>query len=497
MTMASGRFSGGGGGGGGSNRDVVFTARVDTKDARRELSALAKDVDAVQKRMGSMRVGGPGGWAGAGRGGGAVSAPSIVFGDSSFDRQHRSFFDRAIREEQRAVKQAAQERMRDLKSLKKDTKDVMDGMIGLTRAFVLFGVSSEENLEKAVRALAKFEGAVSGIKGGMKLSEGLGGLLGRGAQGAGIAAGGSTTALGAAGIAAGVGLLGGGAAIYDQIQYLRTGRIGAYSQGYASAATGLAGTLSGYGIDPRKRSFAGFLANQLPGVGLLGSGGFYDAADSSARAGATLQSSLTSAGSAMETSQQRLGIERDILAIMEREAAVIKSTKDAADQRRAGAAMTFAGLSAWDQRGVTQLRNRFLSNPESLSNRELIALQPYVGANENAQIQSRVQGRLPAGFRNRGFAGESEADFRAAGESGLRPGAVQIQREVVLNLTIDNQGAMEIVEGMVQKALDSQDAALRAMAERFERELNARMKRNDQQRQLGLDAQSVTFGGGF
>lgn len=491
MIMSSGRFSSGGGGG--SNRDVVFTAKfqVDPK-ARQELEAFGKRIDDVARKAANIRLGASGGIAGSGRpgaggraGGASVTGP-IVFDDAAESRRQAQFFDRAIREEQRILKQNAAERAKDLRMLKKDTKDVMEGMIGLSRAFVLFGVSSEENLEKAVRALAKFEGAIAGIKGGMKLSEGLGGLLGRGAPLVGMRAGAGGMGLGAAGVAAGVGVLGGGLAIADLIRFNTTGKIGAYSQGYSNWFTSLSRWGHSMGLTTEE---------QLANAGGA-TGPFARRAASDIRYERGAAALVGETGEQLKGSQQRLAIEERILGIMEREAATIREAVAAADRRLSSAAASFQSLSPMDRRAVLRLRDKFLDDPNSVSSRGLLALMGgnFVGQNEQGQIQDILRRRSGA-LLSRGFAGESEAKFRAAGESGLRLNEVQVQRELVVKLQTENLEAVQRLETAINRALEVGNEDLTRQVEEMERRINDRLRQIELQKKQQIDAAVSGYGG--
>ena len=456
MIMSSGRFSSGGGGG--SNRDVVFTAKfqVDPK-ARQELENFGNRIDDVARKAANIRLGASGGIAGSGRpgaggraGGASVTGP-IVFDDAAESRRQAQFFDRAIREEQRILKQNAAERAKDLRMLKKDTKDVMEGMIGLSRAFVLFGVSSEENLEKAVRALAKFEGAIAGIKGGMKLSEGLGGLLGRVAPRTGLAAGASGMTLGAAGVAAGVGVLGGGLAIADLLRFNTTGKIGTYSQGYADKyASFLRWQYGGdtdrlsnlYGVD---RPFGQLAASQIG-----------------------LERQTAGNLSAMETrlrnSQQTLATERQILAAMEQQATAMRNVSERAQNRLQNVAAAFQSLSPLDREAVSRLRDRFLKNPESVGGRGLNALYAFGSEQMQAEIDRQRVQRTRGYFAGGGFDRELEATSRdSRREQAALTREVEWRREIVLKLNNENEELVDQFVNIIGPLLKSSNEQLAQM----------------------------------
>ena len=148
--------------------------------------------------------------AGFGRGGGGSSIPS----DGDF-KSHIEGVAKAYEAQERAAARAAATQQRNVRELVSGSKQAAAGVGSIARAFVYLGVSGEENLEKALRVLAKFEAGMSGISG---VSNVVGGVSkasrayrGLGA-GAGLAAGvgavgvGGTVALGAAALATGAGV---------------------------------------------------------------------------------------------------------------------------------------------------------------------------------------------------------------------------------------------------------------------------------------------------
>lgn len=72
----------------------------------------------------------------------------------------------------RESEQAAKKTIEAQYKLNAAAKQVLSGFVSIGRAAVLFGVSGEENIEKAVRALARFEAGVSAITGIINLIEG-------------------------------------------------------------------------------------------------------------------------------------------------------------------------------------------------------------------------------------------------------------------------------------------------------------------------------------
>jgi hypothetical protein len=148
--------------------------------------------------------------AGFGRGGGGSSLPS----DGDF-KSHIEGVAKAYEAQERAAARAAATQQRNVRELVSGSKQAAAGVGSIARAFVYLGVSGEENIEKALRVLAKFEAGMAGISG---VSNVVGGVSkasrayrGLGA-GAGLAAGvgavgvGGTVALGAAALATGAGV---------------------------------------------------------------------------------------------------------------------------------------------------------------------------------------------------------------------------------------------------------------------------------------------------
>ena len=129
--------------------------------------------------------------AGFGRGGG----PSIPTDDEF--RSHIEGAARAYEAQERAAARAAAVQQRNLRELVSGSKQAAAGVGNIARAFVYLGVSGEENVEKALRVLAKFEAGMAGVRG---VSDVVGGLSKAGRAYSGLGAG--------AGLAAGIGAVG-------------------------------------------------------------------------------------------------------------------------------------------------------------------------------------------------------------------------------------------------------------------------------------------------
>lgn len=87
---------------------------------------------------------------------------------ASITKQRANAEKAASRESEQAAKKTIEAQYK----LNAAAKQVLSGFVSIGRAAVLFGVSGEENIEKAVRALARFEAGVSAITGIINLIEG-------------------------------------------------------------------------------------------------------------------------------------------------------------------------------------------------------------------------------------------------------------------------------------------------------------------------------------
>lgn len=198
-------------------REVEAEKRILAERVRANVEAGQKIRDAARAtRAGNYQARASGTYgAGFGRGGGGSSIPS----DGDF-KSHIEGVAKAYEAQERAAARAAATQQRNVRELVSGSKQAAAGVGSIARAFVYLGVSGEENIEKALRVLAKFEAGMAGISG---VSNVVGGVSkasrayrGLGA-GAGLAAGigavgvGGTIGLGAAALAVG-GSIGFGAA---------------------------------------------------------------------------------------------------------------------------------------------------------------------------------------------------------------------------------------------------------------------------------------------
>jgi hypothetical protein len=99
------------------------------------------------------------------------------------------------------------ERETNSSKLGQDARTAISGVTDLARSFVYLGVASEENLAKAVRALAKMEAAAAGVRGAMSIGRGIQGMASAMSAGGGLAMSGGLAG-GAIGVAAVAGLAG-------------------------------------------------------------------------------------------------------------------------------------------------------------------------------------------------------------------------------------------------------------------------------------------------
>ena len=157
-------------------------------------------------------------------GAGYGSDPIAPIGPTDADfRRHIEGVAKAYELQERAATRAAAVQQRNLQELVSGSKQAAAGVGSIARAFVYLGVSGEENVEKALRVLAKFEAGMAGVRGAADL---VGGLSKAGkayralGSGAGLAAGvgavgaAGTVGLGASALAVGGGLGFGAARLY-------------------------------------------------------------------------------------------------------------------------------------------------------------------------------------------------------------------------------------------------------------------------------------------
>ncbi len=517
MIMQSGRFSGGSGG---SNRDVVFTARVvaDPKNAQ-VLAGIAKQVDDLQKKMGGLRLGTDGGSVVGGRavaGGGVAGGRRRVAMDPYEEynrmrdqelREQRDYRRRMERDRQRTearlaaaefnaidrenaafdrrggragMNQRFSARVRLLRGepeygvTRGQFGEALEGITGLARAAVFLGASSEKSAQQMLKSILVFEAMAQATRGAMKVSEPLGALLGAGAGRLGMGAGASAGWLGAAGLAAGVGIIGGGTALFDQARYSSGGGIGGFSQAHANFFTGMARRGLNNGIDLSGR-FGQVAGAVNPLLGIFNASGYTRAVTERARGDIAYErgamSRATDTGGMLEYSNRRLENERQVLALMERQVAKARETMEVSTQRLQGIANNYQSLSPFDQARAGQLRDKFLKDPRSLNSQQLNALRPLLGEAENQQIDALMMERSGRFFGGGGASREQRAtSLQNAIPTLLMQSATELQRTFTIQLERQNEEA----ERTYATALE---AALKVANDDMQERLEAQTKR--------------------
>lgn len=489
MIVNSTRF--GGGGGGGSNREVMFTLGIRGGNTA-ALDALGKRIDDLQKRAGNIQIGTGGAAAIGGVGGvggtsvittavtGAATTtrmpttaasrtaagsqrrgegmPIVLTSGDKYQREQDRFWDRVQRAEHASVQKtragAAGGRggrggaggggvfgHQDVTFNRSSVSEGIEGVMQLARAFVYLGAASEENLEKAIRMLAKFEAAAMGVRGVLKVSEPLGKGLGMLGGKAGLAAGASAGWLGAAGLAAGVGIAGAGMAITDQIRYSRTGEIGGYSQGWSNMATRAARFGRDIGWDPRQGGFMGAMSQLSPAAHYLNYSGHYRLADSEDQLGRGLVDRGYNARGEAWIAMQNLEQSRGGLAAAERQyrgQGMLRSS-----------AMDFQSMPRGMQNRLLRRRDSYLDNPEGMKSRKAMSIYGLLGPEAQESFQEDMQRRSQdQGLFSRGF-----GDLQNGKIPSIKFDEVLLKRELVAKFEIQNTDAVKKIEDAAKEAL--------------------------------------------
>lgn len=494
MIASTNRFASSGGGGGGSNRNVVFTLSLRDGGMSRELDAIGKKVDEIARKAGNIRFGGDGSALVGAPAAGGVAASGRASArnprdDSSrqnrlraqelarIDRETEFYRKRNEQSQRQADRAAAQQARRDFLAIDRQNKafesrrtstrttggggsavlaggyptvtrgqfgEALEGVTSLARAFVLLGVSSEENMAKAVRALAKFEAAAQGIRGVLKVSEPLGALLMRGGGALGLKAGGGAMAVGGAGLAAGVGLLGGGLAIADQIRYSRTGEIGAFSQAHSGFITNRYRDLHRWGLTSEDELKGSRWSLTTPQANLAASSIAYE-------------KQLLDAG-------WRLGglAERGAFDLANARADLSETERmyNRQGMRRAYAT-EFQGLSRGGQRRLLRMRDRYFDNPDAMKSRDLLRIRGALGPAEQEALDARLEARSGDLF-GRGF-----DDLGGRSVPPIKLDEVLFKREVVGKLEIQNEAVVKRMEDLLKEAIKTGNEDLQARFEKM------------------------------
>jgi hypothetical protein len=454
-----------GGGGGGGNRAVIFTVGIRAADADKQLDAIGKKVDDIAKRAANIRVGVGGGVGGIGGGGGGGGAGATSGGASTA----------ASRTSNRPIAGSAEAAANDLgaqikKSLAAATSlktrsdnfygpapssaggrggrggsnrlsqysfgEALEGVGQLSRSFALLSASSEQNLEKLIRKLAKVEAVIQGMQGFRKIAGPLGGLLSSASGSLGIAAGGTPWAVGAAGLAAGIGVLGGGLAIRDQINYSQTGKVGAYSGGVSRFYAGIART--GYDLGLTNESL---LRNSSTPYGRL--------------AASQISLERGQAGYANDISMDsqygswQLGNARGDLANTER--------SFRRQGMRQSMAMDFYGMSRGQQRRLLRRRDKYLDDPSSMRGNKAMSIYGLLGPSGQEDFRAEAERQAT----DRGLFSRGADDL--GGNQRVPPiklDEVLLKREVVVKLEAQNDELAKRLEAALAEALKSGNSDL-------------------------------------
>ena len=495
--------------------ELVQRSRSQAETAARvrasiEQSRAAREA-ALATKAGNYRARAAGTYgAGFGRGGG----PSIPTDDEF--RSHIEGVARAYEAQERAAARAAAVQQRNLRELVSGSKQAAAGVGNIARAFVYLGVSGEENVEKALRVLAKFEAGMAGVRG---VSDVVGGLskasrayraLGPGAGlAAGIGAVGAagTIGLGASALAVGGGLGFGAARLYlGEQQFANfTDWTGATTYQADRNAANRAGVATTANKQMRRRgqlaerwadetTLAGFDVADAEVRGGLG------AAASTARAGvynarqrtAALESRISTgrAGNIEEFSAERVAAKQGELAALntalqleERRKTILKQTVEAEREKtravREGIEAAKASLGLADDETV-RLAERGAAKRakgQKLSREEAGALGTFFGEQgqqEAAKLGEDVLKRNPELAK----LADEIAKTRAANEK-----AVLVKVEETLTgkivVTPDASKLQADLEGVIK---DINEQIRRALREEFEATRKDREMQSDLQR---------------
>lgn len=451
--------------------------------------------------------------AGFGRGG-SPSGPSIP-SDGDF-KAHIEGVAKAYEAQERAANRAAAAQQRNIRELVSGSKQAAAGIGNIARAFVYLGVSGEENVEKALRVLAKFEAGMAGIRGASDIAGGLAkaGKAYRGlGAGAGLAAGvgavglGATAALGAAALATGAGVGFGAARLYLGEQEFGnfTDWTGATDyRGERNAANrARVGTTAEKQIARRGRiaqrysdydTLAGFDVADAEGRGGLG------AASNTARASVAsarersraLEARISTgrAGNLEEFSAERVAAKQGELAAMntalqleERRRSIVKSTVEAEREKtkavREGLEASKASLGLADEatvrlaeRGAGK-RNR----GEKLTREEAGALSQFygeAGQQEAAKLGADVLAKNPELAR----LADEIAKTRAANEKAV---LVKVEEQVTGRIVV-TPNSEQLIRDIEQSVKDINEQIRLALREEFEAVRKDRESQDDLRR---------------
>jgi len=493
------------------DRVILYTLRVvnDPTNAKaaaeqirlfRETEAAAKAATKAMNEVrnaqaGVMNATRGGGRGGSGSGGGRSSfARGMSAGAQSLAEERRER-EANLRErirghetEERAAVKAVATIKRHNNELNAGLKQTVSGIGSVARAFVLLGISGEENIEKAVRAFAKFEAGMQGIQGaanivggGAKafrayrgLSAGSGLAAGVGAIGAGstVLAGGAALAVGG-GIGFGIGRAAIGGASFGRMTdaWGMTDYAGEHRQRAASRNAARAGQ---WNVQRNSTDFRYAQYNQQAAIDLdyaQGTGGMsaaanqaYQNADRASQRAREVNANITAnPGMAREVAtreqanatasqiqamstvisldQQRLAIVRQAVS---EEKARTQAIKDQQQAIKAAVGMADADMIKLAESAAGKRRRGEITTPQEAA--ALGAIIPEFGQQEAAKIGESVFNKYP----------ELKAlaeQMRLANEKASKDISVKVQSEVTgkIVLTPDLEQTKQNFEAILTK----------------------------------------------
>lgn len=480
---------GGGGGRGGANRSIVFDLSIRGGNMA-ALDAFGKRIADLQKQAASIQLGTTGGGVGTVAGGAAPgvagtaratggassgnastaasrgparrpSSPSTVIVTSSdrYIREQDRFWDRAANSERRSPTSPRGGRGRGFRGggvfadpsetfNRSQFSEGLEGVMQLARAFAYLGASSEENLEKAIRKLAKFEAAMMGVRGVLKVSEPLGHALGAGAGKLGMATGASAGWLGAAGLAAGIGAVGGGMAIADQLRFSGGGQPGGFSQGHADLFTRYTRwSMENGGFDPLAFTPAGAVFRATGYNDIL-----RQRASGDIRGERMLMDRLGQQTFEQRLNAQGLNTARTDLAIAERQYRGVSMLQDSA--------MGFQSMPRGMQNRLLRRRNAYLDDPSSMNSRKAMSIYGLLGPESQEAFREDMRQRSQEkGLFDRGF-----GDLQNGRIPPIKYDEVLLKRELTLKLELQNDETIKGIEETVRQVLETANADLEKKA---------------------------------
>lgn len=459
MITSSGRS------GGGSNRDVVFTLKVVTDPkAKQQFDSMNKAIDEARRKM-AAPLGGPGSGAA-----GAAGAGGKRGGMTDLDRELKDLdrrvdlFNRAQDLRIRNQERARDEAIKKSKEFRSHVNNIAEGLTGLTRAWVLMGATGEESLEKLVRKLAVFEGAVAGFKGAQKITAGISGMTGL-----------SMPAV--AGI--GVGIAGAGVAGLALMEQYR-GKAGPIANWTARSYSGAYrwAMENGFGWtgDPEQdlamqgrsrlmKPYTDLASSQIRGERMFGR-----AFDMRSNELMGNQSELDRAISGYRQTQRL-------------HAGFSQLLSGATSEREAAAASYFSMDPR--QRAMAKMsRDRFFKDPKSVNEQELFGISPLVDKFSQSKIREELTRRAGEQGVFGGEGWRKNTSELTAGAIGKAMAEIKLpqQREIVVKLSERNSEIMKAFEDLLKRVAEEAEEKSKAQMEEVanrilgsQRQLNSRI----------------------